>query len=146
VIAVDTNILVYGHRRDSPWFDAASALLRRLAEGRETWAIPWPCIYEFLAISTHPRVYKPPTPMPYALNQVQIWMESPSLRLIGELEDHWSELARILATARIHGGAVHDARIAAICVEHGIRELWTADRDFQRFPGVRTVNPLVRQA
>jgi uncharacterized protein len=71
-------------------------------------------------------------------------MESPSLRLVGELQDHWMELTRLLAAAKIHGGAVHDARIATICVEHGIRELWTADRDFQRFPGVRTVNPLVR--
>jgi uncharacterized protein len=144
MIAVDTNILVYSHRRDSQWFDAASAIIRKLAEGRQVWAIPWPCIYEFLAIVTHARIYRPPTPMTNALNQVRIWMESPSLRLIGELGNHWNELLDVLSTAKVHGGAVHDARIAAMCLEHGVRELWTADRDFSRFPRVRTANPLLR--
>jgi predicted nucleic acid-binding protein len=38
---------------------------------------------------------------------------------------------------------VHDARIAALCLQHGVRELWSADRDFNRFPALRTRNPLV---
>jgi toxin-antitoxin system PIN domain toxin len=142
MIAVDTNILVYSHRRDSPWFDAASATVRKLAEGPEAWAIPWPCIYEFLGVVTHPRIYKPPTPIPHALNQVHAWMESPSLRLIGELQDHWTDLSSVLASAKVQGAAVHDARIVAICQGNGVGELWTADRDFSRFSGIRTANPL----
>lgn len=35
------------------------------------------------------------------------------------------------------------ARIAAPCLQHGVRELRTADRDFGRFALLRTVNPLV---
>jgi uncharacterized protein len=61
VIALDTNLLVYAHREDSPWHDAAYARLTELAEGRALWAIPWPCLHEFLAIVTHPRIYAPPT-------------------------------------------------------------------------------------
>jgi len=63
VIAVDTNILVYAHREDADWHDAAYARLAELAEGRASWAIPWPCVHEFLAIVTHPRIFSPPTPL-----------------------------------------------------------------------------------
>ena len=59
MIAVDTNILVYAHRADSEWHDRAALRLRELAEGRAPWAIPWPCIHEFLAIVTHPRIDNP---------------------------------------------------------------------------------------
>lgn len=105
--------------------------------------MPWPCIHEFLAIVTHPRSYNPPTPTGKALEQVEIWMESPSLRLLGELKGHWKELKETLTAGRISGGAVHDARVAAICREHGVRELWSADRDFTRFSGLVGRNPLI---
>ena len=59
MIAVDTNLLVYAHRRDSPWFEPARRALRLLIEGTATWAVPWPCVHEFLAISTHPKIYRP---------------------------------------------------------------------------------------
>lgn len=142
MIGVDTNILVYAHRRDSEWHSAAAKALARLAQGETPWAIPWPCIHEFLAITTHPRIYAPPTPVAKAIEQVDIWMESPSLRLLGELKGHWAELREVLTAGRIVGGAVHDARIATICLEHGVRELWSADRDFSRIARIAVRNPL----
>jgi uncharacterized protein len=142
MIAVDTNILVYAHRRDSEWFQAAHAIIGQLAEARAPWAIPWPCVHEFLAIVTHPRIYDPLTPLEKALEQVEIWLESPTLRLIGELKGHWKELRAIAATGKIRGGAIHDARIVAICREHSVRELWSADRDFARLGGLTVKNPL----
>ena len=63
MIAVDSNVLVYAHREDSDWHDPAYACLLELAEGRDPWAIPWPCLHEFLAIVTHPRIYSPSTPL-----------------------------------------------------------------------------------
>lgn len=143
MIAVDTNLLVYAHRRDSEWHEKASASVRGLAEGSAPWGVAWPCLHEFLAIVTHSRIYKPPTPLSRALTQVDIWMESPSLRLLGELKGHWKELKALLASGRVTGGAVHDARIAAICREYGVHELWSADRDFSRFTGVKVRNPLI---
>jgi len=143
MIAVDTNILVYAHRRDSGWHEAAFRSMAKLAEGLEPWGVPWPCIHEFLAIVTHLRIYRPPTPVATALRQIEIWMESPSLRLLGELQGHWGELRAVLAAGKITGGAVHDARVAAICREHGVRVLWSADRDFTRIPGLLVRNPLV---
>ncbi len=143
MIAVDTNILVYAHREDSEWHDAAANKIVELAEGRAPWAILWPCIHEFLAVVTHPRIYSPPTPLASAIDQIEAWLESPSLILLGETEGYWSELRFALEQGRIAGPLVHDARIAAICRAHGVQELWTADRDFSRFPSVTTRNPLV---
>lgn len=143
MIAVDTNILVYAHREDSPWHGAAYARIKQLADGLEAWAVPWPCLHEFLAIVTHPRIYDPPTPLPAAIAQVDAWLEAPGLTPLAESEAHWPVLADMLRTGRATGGQIHDARVAALCRQHGVRELWTADRDFGRFPGVKVRNPLV---
>lgn len=142
MIAVDTNILIYAHRSDSEWHDRATGCLRSLAEARTPWAIPWPCVHEFLAIATHPAVYDPPTPIAVALDQVDAWIESPSLLLLGESAEHWATLRPLLEKGRVAGAKIHDARIAALCLAHGVQALWTADRDFSRFPALRAVNPL----
>ena len=143
MIAVDTNILVYAHRADSEWHETAARTIRRLAEGSGAWAIPWPCVPEFLSVATHPRIFRTPTPIAAALEQVDAWMEAPTLVRLAEDEDYWSVLRTLIGQARVVGPRVHDARIAALCLAHGIRELWTADRDFSAFPSLRTRNPLV---
>jgi toxin-antitoxin system PIN domain toxin len=145
LIAVDTNLLVYAHREDSPFHGAAFERIAELAEGAATWAIPWPCVHEFLAIVTHPRIYAPPTPLARALDQVDAWLASPSLVLLTESAAHWPTVRTLLAGGRVVGAQVHDARVAALCQQHGVRELWSADRDFNRFSGLSVVNPLVRQ-
>ena len=143
MIAVDTNVLVYAHRQDSEFHDRARTCVKALAESRSAWGIPWPCIHEFYAIATHPRIYDPPSSRDSALTQLDIWFESPSLVMLGESTTHWSNLRTLISDGQIRGPAVHDARIAAICLSHGVRELWTADRDFARFPQLRTFNPLL---
>jgi len=74
---------------------------------------------------------------------VDAWLESPTLTLLTETERHWSTLHALLAGGRIAGAQVHDARIAALCRQHGVRELWSADRNFSRFSGLNVVNPLL---
>jgi toxin-antitoxin system PIN domain toxin len=143
MIAIDTNVLVYSVREDSPWHQAAISCVRRAAEGSAMWAIPWPCIHEFLAIVTHPKIYKPPTPPGDAILQVDYWMESPTLRLLGEPPGYWEFLKSTLAAGKIVGPVVHDARVAAICRANGVREIWTADRDYTRFSGFPARNPLL---
>jgi len=143
VIAVDSNILVYAHRKDAEWHAPARAKLAELAEGRGAWAIPWACVHEFLSIVTHPRIFLPPTPLAAAVDQVEAWLESPSLVLLAESAVHWRTLKEMLLNGKISGPQVHDARIAALCVQHGVKELWSADRDFGRFPNLAVVNPLV---
>ena len=141
--AVDTNILVYAHREDSEWHDRAAAALAGLAESPREWAIPWPCLHEFLAIVTHPRIFRTPTPLDLAMGQVEAWLESPTLVLLSENDQYPDSLRDVVLHSRVTGARIHDARVAALCVSHGIRELWTADRDFSMFRQIKLRNPLV---
>jgi toxin-antitoxin system PIN domain toxin len=143
VIAVDTNVLVYAHRADSPFHDRARALIETLAAGVREWAIPWPCAHEFFAVVTHPRIYKTPTPAATALAQLRALNDLHNALFIAESDDHLQHLESLALPAQVQGGAIHDARIAAICTAHGITELWSADRDFSRFPKLAVRNPLI---
>ncbi|MBW1831680.1 MAG: VapC toxin family PIN domain ribonuclease [Deltaproteobacteria bacterium] len=143
MIAVDTNILVHAHRADSEWHEPAHACIKRLAEGTSAWAIPWPCLHELLAIVTHPRIYDPPTPLAQAIDQVEAWLESPSLVLLSEDGAYWEQLKESLLQGRVRGAKVHDARVAALSTAAGASLLWTADRDFSVFGSLKTTNPLL---
>ena len=99
MVAVDTNLLVYAHRADSESHAKADRLIARLAEGRASWAIPWPCLYEFHAIVTHPKIYRPPTPPADALIQIGYWLESPSLVLLHEGDGFFDTLRPVLAAS-----------------------------------------------
>jgi toxin-antitoxin system PIN domain toxin len=143
VIAVDTNILVHAHRRDSEFYRSADNAVRGLADEGQAWAIAWPCLAEFFTVATHPRIYDPSSTIAEALEQIDIWLEAPTVVLLAETIGSWPLLRNLLVTGSVVGPMVYDARIAAICIAHGVRELWTADRDYGRFPGLRTRNPLV---
>ncbi|PIV36377.1 MAG: VapC toxin family PIN domain ribonuclease [Lysobacterales bacterium CG02_land_8_20_14_3_00_62_12] len=142
MIALDTNLLVYAHQYDSPWRDQAVAAIRPIVEGREAWALPWPCVHEFFGVVTHNRFKVPSTPSE-ALGMIAALLASPSVQVIGESPGHFELLASLILKAGISGAMVHDARIAAICLSHGVRELWTMDRDFSRFPRLKVHNPLI---
>ena len=145
MIAVDTNILVYAHRRESRAHDLARAVMRRLAEGDGAWAIPWPCCYEFLGVVTNRRIWKDAvTPVERAWGQLEAWASSPSNRLLGETDDFLDVLSRFIQRPRVRGAVVHDARVAAICVAHGAEALFTRDRDFSLFPELPTRDPFAR--
>jgi uncharacterized protein len=143
VIAIDTSILVYAQREEAPHHALAAVLLANLAEGDNPWALPWPCMYEFLRVVTHPRVFDPPTGLDVALEDLDSLLESPSLVLLGEGPAHTEHLRRSVRAGQATGNLIHDAHIAALCLEHGVREFLTADRDMTRFTGLRVRNPFV---
>lgn len=144
MIAVDTNILIYAHREDSHFYQVAKESLRSLIEGNHLWAIPWPCLSEFYGITTHPKIYRPPTSRDMALSQIDALLESPTLRIINEKTDSWSTLKTLIKSLNIIGPKIHDARIAAICLDNDVTEIWSADRDFSRFGRLVVKNPLVK--
>jgi toxin-antitoxin system PIN domain toxin len=144
MIAVDTNLLVYSHREDNEFHQQAKEVVDSLRGSPASWAIPWPCVHEFLAVVTHPNIYDPPTPMETALSAVEAWALEGNLQLLSEGEHYFDKLKSVIMAARLRGPRVHDARIAALCLHHGVRELWTVDRDFSLFPQLTTRNPLVR--
>jgi toxin-antitoxin system PIN domain toxin len=143
LISVDTNLLVHAHRRDSRWHVPAVRTVESLANGRAAWSIPWPCVHEFYAIVTHPRIYAPASKPTQALEQLRAWRESPSLTLLAEDDAYWPVFESLVERSGLRGPAIHDARIAALCLRHGVEELLTADRDFSRFPQLTTRNPLI---
>ncbi|PYQ28127.1 MAG: VapC toxin family PIN domain ribonuclease [Acidobacteria bacterium] len=138
--AVDTNVLVYAEIISSPHHRIARSLLAELVEGVVPWAIPWPCIYEFLRVITHPRVFSPPVPLAVALHDLDEILTSPTLMLLSETDRHSEVMKTVVSSSGVTGNLLHDAHIAALCIEHGISELVTGDRDFSRFP-IRVVNP-----
>jgi uncharacterized protein len=142
VIAVDTNLLVYSHRSDNPFHLPAKELIETLRSGRAIWAIPWPCVHEFLSIVTHPKIFKQPTPPATAFDAIDAWQASENLHFLSESDGYLDKLREQTGTAQARGPLVHDARIAALCLHHGVRELWSADRDFSKFPALTVRNPL----
>ncbi len=143
MIAVDTNVLIYAHRAESPWHGQARGALKALAEGGLPWGIPSPCLVEFLAVVTGFRGAIQATPLAGAIGQATEWLRAPHASLLHSGDSHAQVLFDLAKAANLKGGQFHDARIAAICIENGVNELWTADRDFSRFPQLKTRNPLV---
>ena len=142
MIALDSNILVYAHRREPAVHAAARDLVTGLAQGTSPWAIPWPCLFEFFSVVTNPRIWKDSATKPAAASaQINAWLGSPSLRLLAETSQHFTVLSPLIENSRVRGPVVHDARIAALCLAHGVDELLTRDRDFGLFPGLPTRDP-----
>ncbi len=144
MIAVDTNILVYAHRPDFAEQHAeARFAMATLTMGRRPWAIPWPCVHEFVGNVTNGRIYKSPTPLSMALEAMSIWLSSDQVQVLHESAGHFLTLSELCLDADVTGSQIHDARIAAICIDHGVSQLWTADRDFLRYRSRLPVrNPL----
>jgi toxin-antitoxin system PIN domain toxin len=143
VIAIDTNLLVYAYREDSAFHRAAADSIRPIIEGSVSWALPWPCVHEFIGIVTHQKVFKPASPLPGVLAFLESTFSSPHLHLLAESPGYFEKLRELALATKLAGSRIHDARIAVLCLHHGVSELWTADRDFSIFPKLRTRNPLI---
>lgn len=142
MLALDTNVLVYAHRREAAEHQVAVELIRELAAGPQPWAIPWPCTYEFFSVVTNPRIWKDAASTPkQAWDQLAAWFAAPSVRLLAETEGFPEILSELAQRPRVRGPMIHDARVAAICMAHGVSKLISRDRDFALFPELRVENP-----
>ena len=145
MIALDTNLLVYAHREDSEFHAAAKEEVDSLRHQSAPWAVPWPCVHEFIGIVTHPGIYKPASTLAEALGFLDTLFASPQLHLLSESSGYFEKLREVATAARLKGPRIHDARIAALCLHHGVSELRSADRDFSAFPQLKVRNPLVKK-
>jgi uncharacterized protein len=139
--ALDSNVLIAAVMEGSPHHEIAREMVEQVASLPEPWAIPWPCVYEFLRVSTHSRVFHPPLSSGEAMSAFFGLAESPSLVLLGETERHAAIMKDVIRQSGASGNLVHDAHIAALCIEHGVSELITGDRDFHRFRALNVTNP-----
>jgi uncharacterized protein len=78
-----------------------------------------------------------------AFAAVEAWGAAGNLEVLAESPGYFEKLRALARAARLKGARIHDARIAALCLHHGVTELWIADRDFSPFPALKTRNPLV---
>jgi toxin-antitoxin system PIN domain toxin len=134
MIAIDANLLVYSHRQDSEFHKGAKELIDALRRNAPPWAIPWPCVHEFVAIVTHPRIYRPPSSLAEAFGAVDAWLAGGNVHLLSESPGYFEKLRELATAAQLKGPRIHDARIAALCLHHGVRELWTADLTLEFTP------------
>ncbi len=139
MIALDTNILVHSHRKDASLHAEAKECIKQLAENPSPWGICFHSLVEFYGIVSHQKIWATASTSSQAAEQISAWRESPSLHILTDSPDDIQQLMALAKASKVVGPMIHDARIATCCLAHGVRELWTVDRDFSRFPRLRPV-------
>jgi uncharacterized protein len=91
----------------------------------------------------NPRIFKTPSTPAQAQSALDSWLSQPTIRLLSEEHGYWPLLTDLITASQPHGAMIHDTRIAALCLHHAVSALWSADRDFSRYPQLRTLNPLI---
>ncbi len=140
---IDTNLLLYAANRDADEHAAAAAFLYAASGSAEPWFLTEGILYEFLRVSTHPKVFQKPLSWREALSFIMPFLESSSFLILSAEERHWTLLEEILGKL-IHpaGNLFFDIRTAVLMREHGVREIYTTDTDFLQFPDIKVINPL----
>jgi len=141
VIVVDANLLIYSYDTDSPHHKKSRAWVEKIFSDIEPVGLPWQTVTAFLRVITNRRLPGSRLTIEQAAEIVEAWLEQPNVRIIVAGDDHWSVLKRMMVEGRASGPLVSDAELVAVTVEYG-GVLYTADRDFARFPGLRWANPL----
>jgi len=141
LIVPDANLLLYAYDSRSSLQPAARGWLEDALSGPDTVGLSWLSIGAFLRISTNPRLARDRISMKVATQIVDEWLAQPVVRLIVPGEGHWSHFRQMLIDGQVRGSLTTDAELAALTIEYG-GVLYTNDRDFARFPGLRWVNPL----
>lgn len=141
MIVLDVNLLIYAYDATTPEHPKARARVEEIFSGPETVALPWQTISAFLRVMTHPGISGERLTMPSAVEIVDRWLDLPQVRTLAYSENYWPSFREMLLKGNVRGRLTTDAALAALTVEHaGV--LYTNDRDFARFPGLRWVNPL----
>lgn len=145
MLAVDTNVLVYAADADSQFHRPCRDWLERQRARPDAWYITWSIIYEFLRVTTHPRVMRRPWSAPAAWEFVSALLASPGLGILVPTQRH-ADVAQdvILELPHLAGNLLHDAHTAILMREHGISRICTRDTDFSRFPFLDVIDPLRR--
>lgn len=137
MILLDTNILLYAVNGDDPRSPRARQALESIVNSGGPWALSWSIVYEFLRVATHPRVFPSPLDLETAWTFISEIGNQPGGLMLTETVDHSENLSRCIGDApRIQGNLLHDFHLAVLMREHGIRRIFTEDRDFLMFPWI----------
>jgi len=143
VFVVDTNVLIYAADQESPYHSRCRELLEAWRTQLSAWYVTWPILYEFLRVSTHPRVFRNPWSAAQAWSFVEAVLAAPALGILIPGDRHAAVAAEIIRQVpHLRGNLMHDAHTAILMREHGIRRIYTRDTDFHRFPFLEPLDPL----
>ena len=143
MFVVDTSVLVYAADADSQFHLACRSWLDRQRSRPDAWYTTWPIVYEFLRITTHPRVMRSPWSMAAAWQFVMALLASPGLSVLVATQRHADVAAEVIAELpHLAGNLLHDAHTAILMREHGVRRICTRDTDFNQFPFVEVIDPI----
>jgi uncharacterized protein len=143
VIVLDANLLIYAYSASSIEYARAHRWIEDTFSGDEPIGLPWQTISAFARVLTNPNLPAERYSTTEMISIIQEWMKLPNLRLLSPGERHWAAFQKMILEGRVRGKMITDAQLAALTMEYG-GVLYTADRDFARFPGLRWVNPLVQ--
>ena len=143
MLVVDTNVLVYVADADSPHHAACRAWLEHQRERADAWYTTWAILYEFLRVTTHPRVMRRPWKARAAWDFIAALLASPGLAVLVPTLRHGEVASRVIAEIpHVAGNLFHDTQTAVLMREHGLRRIVTRDTDFHRFPFLEVVDPV----
>ena len=143
MLAVDTNVLVYAADEHSQFYLACKDWLDRQRRRPDAWYITWPIVYEFLRVSTHPRIARRPWSLQVAWQFITVLLASPGLDVLVPTQRHADVASAVFKELpHLAGNILHDAHTAILMREHGIRQICTRDTDFNRFPFLEVIDPL----
>lgn len=141
MIVLDANLLLYAYNSSAPNHPQARKFIEAVFSGTEIVGLPWQTISAFLRIVTNRQLPGDRLPMEEAVALVEEWTALPVVHLLAPRERHWAFFRRMLVEGQASGPLATDAQLAALTIENG-GVLYTTDRDFARFPGLKWVNPL----
>ena len=143
MFVVDTNVLVYAADEDAPEHVLCHKTLEEWRRYRSAWYTTWGILYEFLRVTTHPRVLRTPWTASKAWSFVDAVLASSGLGILVETDRHAAVADQLFQELpHLTGNLLHDAHTAILMREHGIRKIYTRDADFHRFPFLEVIDPL----
>jgi len=141
MILIDANLLLYAYNASASQHDKSRVWLEEVLSGSQLVRVAWLSIWAFLRISTHPRVFERPLSVAEAESIVSAWLQQPIAAVLDPGERYWQIFRGVMRDGQVAGPLVMDAALAALAIEHGAT-LYSTDRDFLRFPGLKWKNPL----
>ncbi len=140
-VTLDVNVLLYASDETSDMHEPATRLVAEIAAGPDIAYVFWPVVVSYLRIATHPRIFKAPLERAAAMRNVESLVNRPHIRTPGEGPGFWKTFSSQLDHVRARGNLVSDAHLVALMREHGVRRIWTRDRDFRKFDGIEAIDP-----
>jgi toxin-antitoxin system PIN domain toxin len=137
---LDVNVVLSAHRADHPDHVTARAWLDDLLAAGGQFGVPWMVWWSFLRLSSHPRVFPVPTPVPEALDFITAVRAQPGHISVEAGDTHLDCLRAVCEDGDATADLMPDAVLAALAEEHG-GEVVSFDRDFARFPRLRWSKP-----